>query len=141
MQKLKQFMDYSGVHSHNQNEILRMIEGHNLIVLSEEDFINALSYGEEIVTANISRKDIKEKNEYFQHVTDYMKNSEAMISIFEINNADELNEDDKLMMKYVCDNSNVDALCFLDFKLVADISEARVMFLFAGYKKGVACKN
>lgn len=134
-------MNSSGVHSHNQNEILRMIEGHNLNVLSEEDFINALSYGEEIITVNISREYAKEKNENFQHVTDYIKNSKAIISILEINNADELEEDDKLMMKYICDNSNIDALCFLDYRLVADISEARIMFLFAGYKKGVACKN
>lgn len=133
MKKLKKLLNPLNIPYQYQDDILSMIDGDRLSMLIEDDYIEALELGSEVMTLKLNNLDLTSESLLNQNIKNELIRAKAIIIVFETLD-DELPEKYKIFIEYVYSFTDDNTIVKFDLKIVEQLSIDPITILLTGYK-------
>lgn len=131
MQKLKQLLNPLNIPYASQSEILRVIEGDDLLMLSELDFLNALELEGEILSLRFAPHELGSHQSLDENIKHEIVHAKAIFLIIETLENDSIKEYNHIY-DYIISVIDDDVTVFIDNKIVTNILYEPITILLFG---------
>lgn len=133
MQNLKKLLNPLNIPYSYQDEILRLIEGDNLLMFGEDDFIDALNLDGEVMILRLNSGDLENESSLNQSIKNELTKAKSIMIVFETSD-DTLRREYKKFVQYIYSFVNDNTVVKFDLKIVDQPSLEPITIFLTGYK-------